>query len=419
MTGYYSLINENSFMALEDDLSATTDHGSTLRQVIFLVLGVFSVASLRQSRPNRFASDGFLGRLILFSLFWVLLSVVWSQAPMLTGRRLVLLAMNCLGAIAMSRRLSIRDTIHWVFMSTLVYLELGIIAEIVLGTFHPLSEGYPFAGTIHPNNQGTNCALLFLASVFMLKMEKNWRILFVRRSQRIVSFPLSTKSRTSLVLVLFALALCWFLTLPFTHKFLIVLCMVFLTGFLLLFGELISPFFNDLVQLGRNDSDWITLTGRIPLWEQTLSYIAERPILGYGYDSFWDSRHIADFSSKQGWTVPNAHSVYIDCTLSLGIVGCSAFVMMLASGISRALAERRRTCDIGYAFLGVVLIFLVFNGLMESTIIQPSQANFLSMLALATFGFSDTHNCSRETWLDKSFRKGHRSHLRRSLIWKI
>ena len=36
---------------------------------------------------------------------------------------------------------------------------------------------------------------------------------------------------------------------------------------------------------------------RVPLWTELLGYARQRPILGYGYDSFWTARHIEDLSA--------------------------------------------------------------------------------------------------------------------------
>ena len=35
----------------------------------------------------------------------------------------------------------------------------------------------------------------------------------------------------------------------------------------------------------------------MPLWTELLGYVKQRPILGYGYDSFWNARHIEDVTA--------------------------------------------------------------------------------------------------------------------------
>jgi O-antigen ligase len=132
----------------------------------------------------------------------------------------------------------------------------------------------------------------------------------------------------------------------------------------------------------------ITITGRIPLWEQLLPYIAKHPIQGYGYDGFWTSRHIAEISHVQGWVVTQGHSVYIDLSLGLGVVGVVVYILMIIIGIIRAFAYHKLSCNAEYSFLVVALIFIALNGLLESIIIAANQITFITFLIIASMGFS-------------------------------
>ena len=83
-----------------------------------------------------------------------------------------------------------------------------------------------------------------------------------------------------------------------------------------------------------------TLTGRTIIWDFAQYEIARRPLLGWGYQSFWlvpDSPSIVDAA---GWVkmMPNAHNGYYDTMLELGYVGLVfllVFVIAILHGVGR------------------------------------------------------------------------------------
>lgn len=87
-----------------------------------------------------------------------------------------------------------------------------------------------------------------------------------------------------------------------------------------------------------------TFTGRSAIWQLAAHYIAQRPLLGYGYASFWN---VGDNASKHifysiGWVTPDAHNGYLDLALQLGLVGGTLGVLLLLRtllGAVRALKQ--------------------------------------------------------------------------------
>jgi O-antigen ligase len=385
---YFSLSGADDFLKSLNELTDSLEQGNLLRRVAFASLAVFAAACILKRRFRRFRVKAPLGWLILAFLLWASFSLAWSDEPAFTARRLGVLAGVCLGAFVASRRFSPRDTTLWVLVSTFAYLNIGLASEIVLGTFHPLSGGYRFAGTLHPNVQGMNCAFLFMSAVFLLTEKKrSRRVLFAIAAEALV-FLVLTKSRTSFVLALSAPLLCRFLAARVSRKRAAVLAVVSVACFLTLLGDLVLPTLQEGILLGRGSNEVDTLTGRVPLWEQALGYVSERPVQGYGYDSFWTEEHVMDFWKEQSWAVPDAHSAYIESALGLGVVGGLLFLLIVAVAIKRGLAEYKATQDAGYGLFGSVLIFAALNGLVESAFVQPSYVTFVCMLVLADLGFS-------------------------------
>jgi O-antigen ligase len=81
------------------------------------------------------------------------------------------------------------------------------------------------------------------------------------------------------------------------------------------------------------------LTGRVDLWQLSLASIAERPLLGYGYEAFWnaDSQPARRIREETRWEgAPHAHNGYIDLALSLGSVGVIGYVLFYWKAVRRA-----------------------------------------------------------------------------------
>lgn len=80
--------------------------------------------------------------------------------------------------------------------------------------------------------------------------------------------------------------------------------------------------------------DTTTLTGRTYLWQRAGEYIAEKPILGHGYSSFWRKGsveaeglwRIYGIKTQEGF---NFHNQFIEALMDVGYVGMLLFVVML------------------------------------------------------------------------------------------
>ena len=74
------------------------------------------------------------------------------------------------------------------------------------------------------------------------------------------------------------------------------------------------------------------LTGRTDIWDFANSEIARRPLLGWGYQSFWlvgpDAPSVVD---APGWikTMPSAHNGYLDTKVDMGYIGLTLLVIFI------------------------------------------------------------------------------------------
>jgi O-antigen ligase len=111
-----------------------------------------------------------------------------------------------------------------------------------------------------------------------------------------------------------------------------------------------------------------TLSGRTIIWDFVNYEIGRRPLLGWGYQSFWlvglDAPSVVE---APGWVkaMPSAHNGYLDMMLDTGYVGFALFVIFIVATLHaiRRVADR----DPARAWLVLSLaIFIILTNFLES-----------------------------------------------------
>lgn len=113
--------------------------------------------------------------------------------------------------------------------------------------------------------------------------------------------------------------------------------------------------------------DW-NFSGRTFIWDFANAEIARRPLLGWGYQSFWlvgpDGPGLVD---AQGWIkyMPNAHNGYLDTMLETGYVGFALLMIFIFTTFHAAgrVADRNPTRAL---LLLSLALYVVLNNLLES-----------------------------------------------------
>ena len=367
--------------------------GTLLRKVAFVTLGLFGLLLLARRRGTGARLSGGLGLAMAFFLVWCLGSLTWSADLVLTSRRIPVLAAMCIAALALGKHASPQAIVRWIFFSTSLYLALGIAAEVCLGSLALASPGYRFAGTLHPNGQAVNCALMLLSGMAFHAAMPGARVLRTVGITVALPFLLLTKSRTAILCLLVAGATYSWLRVARRSRSLLVATPFLVVAFasLVFLAEAFHPFLLPSLQFGREQGDIETLTGRIPLWGHLLGYIEDKPLLGSGYGVFWSAARIVDVSKDMGWMVGQAHSAYLEVALHLGLVGLLAYVLILLLGLRRATSLTLDCEDRFFPFAAAVLTFCALHGLLESQVYLTSFLTFVYMtlsVRLSVSGFS-------------------------------
>jgi len=353
----------DSIMAMSSSqLAYKIEAGSITRQIAFVALligGVLVMVGARNDGPyssalrNNVPLACFIG--------FAFLSILWSSDPELTFKRSTEFLIFCIGAAAAGRILGLRGVVWLGFLGSTGYLLIGLIAEMVLGTFRPLSVDYRFCGTLHPNHQAWNCILLLISgSALLAQIRRSWRAAYFMAMMLAVICLVLTKSRTSLACGALALTFYWAGRTSLKQKLTIVLSGALLTSVLLvttLFTSDGTSQLNQMLLAGRDVDTYQNFSGRIPLWRVCMKYVGMRPGMGYGYDGFWTAGHIRDISAEEGWTVPIAHNGYIELMLSLGVIGLILYMYQLGGAWRVLRRSYRATHDPFVRFYLALLIY--------------------------------------------------------------
>ena len=326
--------------------------GNMAKGLALSLIGVFGLYLLlrREGKPLRLI--GWLPAAMAFYLAWAAMSVLWSEAPCLSCRKIAVLMFCVFGALGFARQFRPRDIVLMAMVIPAVYLALGIIAELSLGTFRPFSSGYRFSGTAHPNTQGAMLATLCMASFcyarFVPRDDMRPRNYIWALFSLGLVFLLLTKSRTSCAAAAVSLAALWLIGLSLRTRLLLLLsagfigCAAFLGGMMLGFD--VDDAVARAVLLGR-ENESAKLTGRIPIWNELLGYVADRPLQGFGYEAFWTEEHIESVSEEMQWPLREAHNAYLDSTLSVGLIGTAALALIVAIGLFLSARNYRAAAD--------------------------------------------------------------------------
>ncbi|HQP88203.1 MAG TPA: O-antigen ligase family protein [Thermoanaerobaculia bacterium] len=262
-----------------------------------------------------------------------------------------------------------------------MFLAMGIISEWKLGTLGLPSSGYRFMGTLHPEGQGFNCGMMFLASVANADVVKAplSRLLFGSAAVGALTFLVFTGSRGPFAASLLAAGA----YLLFTRKRVTVLQIALLALFVVLLFLLLYGAWQviETLLLGRTEHI-SSLTGRVPLWIECWRFVARRPLTGYGYNGFWTQEHAWEFSESQDWVINSSHSMYVETALDLGLVGLALMLTMLLIACKSGLRNLRIRPAHTTAFYLALLTFMCTDGLLSNLVVAGGFVTFVFFCAI-------------------------------------
>lgn len=381
-----SLSAQNEWSAAEDWAEGVEGGFNQSAKMLALpAIGLFGAFLLFRAGRYSLRLDDWLTAAILAYVAMGMMSLTWSIHASLTLRRIALATFWCMAALGVARQFTMREILRMALATSFGFLAIGLANEILHGAFQPFNSEYRFAGTVHPNTQGINCAMMCMAAVGMAAGNPRWRNIFLGMAVLGLVFMLLTKSRMSVAALMVAGGAVFMMRCSL-RTVLTVSFFGIATGCLLLLvmqsaGQDSVGDMKQFVSLGR-EKEMESFSGRLPLWTELEGYIAKRPMLGYGYRAFWDYRHTSEIGDALGgWQAPHAHSAYFDTALDFGVPAAIVFALagLFAAFRAGGLFWKSSDSDCGFAF--AMIVYALFDSILESNFVIPNIVLFVSVCA--------------------------------------
>jgi exopolysaccharide production protein ExoQ len=378
--------------------SAGIETGNPVRRFAVIGFAVFALVLTARTRsmarrgipsPSGVsAGGGDRSMLIPIVMFLVVAaaSALWAEDPGLVAKRIIVFL--CLGAAAwaVARAWPLSDILLFTMLSCGAMLAGSLALEIVRGQFRPWNGEYRLMGLAHPNGNAALCAALILCALAAMRLTPRHRRAYVLVTIAAFGLLFLTRSRTSILALIATLFVVALRVMPKRRVFGVGLVLAAVALAIGVYGPGMIDSAKHALLLGRQEStaDLGTLTGRTELWSELLTYSAARPLLGYGFDSFWSPMHTANVSLALGWVIPDAHSGYVEMLLDLGLIGLVLFVASLLSGLFHALRVLRADPGNSEALFSLaVLVWVLVAMFTEKIFPETEYAAFLTMIVLA------------------------------------
>lgn len=334
-----------------------------------IVLGCFAMLGLGIPSASRFKATSSTMWCLLLHVGWMLTTYLWATEPSHTAFKLAVLMVFTFTAFGISRQLTLDQIGRAFALASVAFILIGFLAEIRFGNLKIVGD-YRFTGTVHPNTEATYASLACIGAVLFYRSDKKFSLLVALFVFSIgLICLLLTKSRTSLAAMVIGVTA--FYAIRFRGMKRLILISVTTCG--LAIGTLLLTVVSaqmkgalgDAAAMGRSD-DVGQLTGRLPLWEELLEWVAHKPIFGYGYLSMWTAERVEHLGDMFKWEIPHAHNMYLDVILDGGIVALAFFVLYLVVGLFASARRFLTTSNDGAAFCFALIFFAMVHGSAES-----------------------------------------------------
>ena len=388
-TQYYGDIDDSYYTGSEnrtaDQLSTVNPYSSISR--LFLA-GCGMLLFMTAERKNfRWSATPILFG-CLFGL--ALISVSWSVLPKHSFFKFSVLTIMLISSIGFGARFSLRELLTIFAGVCLLFAIVGVAAELSFGVFRPWRQLYRFTGSCHPNVLAIYGSMLAIISrQFMQKNDRRVALTVFLLCTGLAIIYL-TKSRTTLAATIVGIGACQVIMMRGTNRIMLVATGFAALAVIFVVSNMISSqtagAVGNAAAMGRAE-DVNSLTGRLPLWEELLTWVNKRPLLGYGYMAFWDPERVEYLSETLRWEIPHAHNIPIDVMLDFGIVGLILFITAVIAAVLESGRSYTLTMKLEYAVLFGILINAIVNGMAESLFKFPGFPLFVLCSSFASMLF--------------------------------
>ena len=346
--------------------------GSPVDRFVFIVFIGASLVIVRRRKVNW---TTLLSRNKLVWMFFLfgLVSVLWSEFPLVIFRRLPKAIGNAVIALVILTDPEPSRATAAV-LRRLCYLTMPL-SIVFIKYFPTLGRAYTSSGLamytgvgMQKNSLGQLCLLGLTYCAWSLLFKPATRVV-VGNGIRVewVLLPMilwllsMSNSATSLTCAIAACLVFGLAKLPFAKspaRLVSAAVAIFALSAVLEWSLNISS--NVIEWLGRRPD----LTTRVPMWEDMLARAQGNPWLGVGFESYWLSK--PGQVTMDVWKVPNAHNGYLETYLSSGLIGL--FILCAGLAITFYKILRHDRDDMAGAVMRLAfLLTVIFYNWTEST----------------------------------------------------
>lgn len=277
-----------------------------------------------------------LALLLIFAM--VLLSVIWSEYPLITFKRaafqVIFVTTVFLASLLLKTKENLFNAFYW-------SLWIVLLLEVFFAVF--MSHiSFAYSGEFRGIHRSKNICgvvafvgyIVSLNQYFYKKQFSQYRGL---KPTLIASFIwlvllILSQSKTCLLLAVICSVsflskvyaeILFSITRKLAKRINLVLLISVFCGFL---------FFNDVLSFFKLIFSSVDLTGRGIIWEKSLESISLSPLVGSGYGAFWGTGKVPELFDVEFSFLPfinQAHNGYIDLMLQLGIIGLILFMYLV------------------------------------------------------------------------------------------
>lgn len=373
-------------------LTAYGSSSNTINQFVVVTMALTVLAVLLQHPARGLIVRSFGMLAIIF--VWLLVTAAFSDAPGTALRRIIYAALVCLcasSALLLPRNSAQFGRLMGLCVLAAVCLSYMGIAALPQRAIHQGSDALEqqLAGAWrghfgHKNVAAAAMVYAVFLGLYVMRTRSFWLGALIAAGSAI--FLVNSGGKTSAAMLPAVLVAGWFFERigPFR--------IVFLTAGLcamnyILMSAAVSPETQSfLSSLGIDP----TFTDRASVWQLALSAVAERPLTGYGFQTFWqmDSLVYSD-EAQSTWavTAANAHNGYLDQLINGGIPLLMLMLIWLVflpchhAGVA---FRRGQQPELTRLFVRCWL-FLLFFSCLESPFFDNSGPVWFTML-IAVFG---------------------------------
>lgn len=386
----YFWIGLSPFPSLGDlTPSAQLNSSNTLNQLVMITVSL-SVIFVVSSHPASGSVRKFFSFMFVIFL-WLAIVSLFSIDPIFSLRRLAYALLTCICACGVL--LLPRDGASFAkLMALCLLIVLGLcyfgVTTMPYRSIHQASDALEpeLAGDwrgyfLHKNTASAAMVYTVFLALYIWKRHSIGlgALIFVLATV----FLWKTGGKTSAALVPATLVVTWAFERAGPFRLLIVGGIIGLMNFILM-SAAVSPPMQEFLQSNGIDP---TFTDRAAIWRIALSAIADSPLIGYGFQSFWDTDAVySSDTSMSSWAVlaTSAHNGYVELALHGGLPLLALMVVwlvILPCRHSRIAIERNVQPDLTRLFIRIWL-FSVFLGCLESAFLSGEQMWFMTLVSL-------------------------------------